>query len=109
MAFYIKGGFTTLSASGSGSIRLRIGVDGEITQFLVNSTGRVQITNIEVSGEKDFFDGTMEIEQFKEYGNVYHIPEPIPIKKGDDIVFSLTDISGASNDVYIGVEIRKAE
>jgi len=95
----------TLSANTSTSLRIRIPVDGVITQFLTNSTGRVAINNIEISGVADFFEGIMELAQFKEYGNVYHLPEPIAVTKGSDLVITLTDISGATNAVYFAIHI----
>ena len=107
MVDFWQGNNTTLSASGSGTIRIRVSVDGEITQFLVNSTGRVQITDIEVMGYEDIFDGTFELEQFKKDGNTYDLPETIPVTRGTDVVISVTDISGASNDVYFGLHITK--
>lgn len=107
MTIYIHGGTTSLSANGSGQISLRVTVDGEIIQFLVNSTGRCKITNMELEGYEDFFEGSIEIAQLKKDGNVYDLPDPIPVTKGSYFTVSLTDISGSSNDVYFALVIRK--
>ena len=105
MPFMLCGVNTTLTASGSGTIRIRPPVGGRINRIMVNSTGRAKITNFEVTGVKDFWEGEIEIEQLKEYGNVFHLTEPIEFTKGSDINISLTDLSGSSNAVYIAVEI----
>lgn len=106
MAFILIGDDVTLSASGTGTIRLRTPTSGKITKFLVNSTGRAKITNIEISGVKDFFNGELEIEQLKEYGNTYHLPEPLDFPSGSDLIVNLTDLSGASNTVFFAVEVK---
>jgi len=108
MPFMFLGGTTTLSADSSGTIRLRIPVNGTIDQFLVKSSGRVKVTDLELSGYEDIFDGTMELDQFKKDGNTYDLPEPIPVTRGQDLVISLTDISGSTNVVAFAVRIKKA-
>lgn len=107
MSIYFLGGTTTLSSSGTDTIRLRIPCDGEIIAFLVNSTGRCKITNMEISGYGDFFEGSLEITQLKVDGSKYVLEEPIPVEKGQDFVISLEDISGASNTVYFACVIRR--
>jgi len=108
MVNYFEGGSASLGADGSGSIRIRASVDGEVTQILVNGTGRCEITDIDISGYEDIFDGVVELVQLQREGSVYDLPETIPISKGTDVVFSLTDISGAANDVYIALRLVKA-
>ena len=105
MPLYLLGGTTTLSASGTDTIRLRIPISGRIVAFHVNSTGRCKITNMELSGYRDFFEGSWELDQFKVRGNRYELDEPIPVEKGQDLLISLEDISGSSNTVYFGVVI----
>ena len=107
MANFWHGGSVSLSASGSGEISLRMAVDGDITQFLVNSTGRAKITNIDVQGYQDVWKGSIEVDQFKQYGNVYDLPEVIPVTSGSTVTISLTDLSGATNVVYFGLHIKK--
>jgi len=106
MAIEFVGGSVSLSAGGSGDITLAFARDGEILAIMVNSTGRCQITKIEQEGVQVYTTGVMELDHFKRYGNVYDLPEPISYKANAKLVFSLKDISGATNDVYITVVIR---
>jgi len=108
MVNFWQGESVTLSANASGTIRIRVATDGEVTQFFVYSTGRARIDDIEFTGYEDIFDGEMEIDHFKMHGNVYPLPEPIPVKSGMDIVISLTDLSGATNRVSWAIRITKA-
>jgi len=105
MPSFWQGGNITLPAYGSGTLRLRIAVDGIITQFMINNTGRCAITNMEIAGVADFFEGIMELDQFKQHGNIYTLPEPIAVTRGSDLVVSLMDISGSTNIVYFAVHI----
>jgi len=106
MAVEFVSGTVTLSAGASGSITLKFPRSGDIIEFMVYSTGRVEITRIEQEGVADYLTGVMELDHFKKLGNVYPLPEPIPYTKGTAFTFSLKDISGASNVVYIGLVIK---
>jgi len=108
MVNYWQGGNVTLDANSTGSIRLRIGVNGEITHFFVYSDGLCEVQDIELSGYEDIFEGVMVLRHFRERGYVYTLPEPIPVTKGQDFVISLKDLSGSSNKVYFAVLIKKA-
>jgi len=107
MAIYIHGESVSLSAGGSGSIKIRVTIAGDIIQWLVNSSGRAKITDMELEGYEDFFAGAIEIDHLKYRGNVYDIPDPIPVTPGSYFTVNLTDISGAANDVYFALVIRK--
>jgi len=108
MVNFWQGETVSLAAGGVGTIRIRIAVNGTITHFLVNSTGRAKITDMQISGYEDFFEGTLELDQFKERGNVYELPDPIEVTRGSDLTVDLEDISGAANAVYFAVRITKA-
>jgi len=82
-------------------------VDGEILAFLVDSDGRAEITNMEISGFEDFFEGTLSINHLKGNAFRYELKEPIPIRRGQDFVVMLKDVSGAENKIYFALEIRK--
>lgn len=96
-----------MSANSTGNITIRIAVDGEIRAFLVESTGDAEITNMELSGFEDFFEGTLHINHLKGNTKRYELFDPIPVKRGQDFVVALKDISGSSNTVYFALEIRK--
>jgi len=100
------GGSVSLSAGASGDITLAFARDGQIIQFLVFSTGRCQITKIEQEGVDVYTTGVLELDHFKKHGNVYDLPEPIAYKANAKFVFSLKDISGATNVVYIALVIK---
>ncbi|MCS7369071.1 MAG: hypothetical protein NDF57_05115 [archaeon GBS-70-058] len=108
MPVFLMGGSVTLSANTSGELKLRAKISGTITGIFVNSSGRCEISNIEIGGYRDIFEGAMEVDQLKVYGNYYPLKEPIPITVGQDIIFALKDISGASNTVYIALEVVTA-
>jgi len=100
------GGSASLAAGASGDITLAFARDGDIIQFLVFSTGRCQITKIEQEGVDVYTTGVIEVDQLKKHGNVYDLPEPIGYKANAKFVFSLKDISGAANVVYIAFVIK---
>jgi len=97
------GGTVTLSAGASGDIVLVYARDANIVEFLVNSTGRCEVTKIEQEGVDVYTTGTLELDQLKKQGNVYVLPEALTYKANAKLVFSLRDISGASNTVYVCV------
>jgi len=100
------GGSVSLSAGATGEIVLTFARDGQIIQFFVFSTGRCQITKIEQEGVDVYTTGVLELDHFKKLGNVYDLPEPIGYKANAKFVFSLKDISGAANTVYIAFVIK---
>jgi hypothetical protein len=106
MAIEWVGGTVSLTANGTGSITLEYPRDGEIVQILVNSTDRCKITKIEQEGVDVYTTGVLELDQLKMRGNIYELPEPIAYRANARLVFSLEDISGAANVVYIAVCIR---
>jgi len=95
------GGTVTLSAGGTGDVVLVYARDTNIVEFLVNSTGRCEITKIEQEGVEVYTTGVLELDQLKKQGNVYVLPEAIGYRANAKLVFSLRDISGASNTVYV--------
>jgi len=105
MPLFIVGGSISLAAGASGVLDFKSPVDGTITKISVSSTGRAEITDMEVTGQPDFFDGKAELESFKQQGNIYLVEPPLPIGKGDSVVISLKDSSGAANDIYVVVHI----
>jgi len=100
------GGSVSLAAGASGEIVLAFARDGDIIQFLVFSTGRCQITKIEQEGVDVYTTGIIELDHLRKHGNVYDLPEPIGYKANAKFVFSLKDISGATNVVYIAFVIK---
>jgi len=104
MPVFFLGGAVTLAAGATAELKLRIKVEGVITGIFVNSTGRCEISNIELGGYRDIFEGAMELEHFKVYGNYYPLKEPIPVTAGQDVIFAVKDLSGATNVVYIALE-----
>jgi len=100
----IKGGKVTLSANASDILEFETDVDVSVLQVAVASTGAFEITRIEKFGDKDeALDGVLHSEQLKQYGNFWLPPEPVPFRVGRKIIFYVTDISGATNTVYIGL------
>jgi len=95
------GGTVTLSAGGTGDVILTYARDANIVEFLVNSTGRCEVTRIEQEGVDVYTTGVLELDQLKKQGNVYTLPEAISYRANAKLVFSLRDISGASNTVYV--------
>jgi hypothetical protein len=100
MPIEFVGGSVSLTANGSGDIKLSFARDGKIVQFLVNSTGRCEIVKIEQEGVEVYTTGTLEIAQFKEHGNTYKLPEALEYKSGQSFIVSLKDLSGSANLVY---------
>jgi len=96
------GGYVSIAANASDKIKLTPPVDYTCNRIIVYSTGRCRIDKIEIEGQPPFLDGSVELDQIKREGNGYDLPEPLVIAKGKPIEFSLTDISGASNLVFIG-------
>jgi len=108
MPIYFLGGSIDLAANGSGELKLRAPIPLTVTGIFVNSTGRCEITNIDIPGLKDVFEGSMEVDHFKVYGNYYPLKEPVAIGGGQYVVFALKDISGAANKIYIALECTVA-
>lgn len=106
MANFFIGGKTTLDANSTGEIRIRIPVSGRVTHIHIYNDGLCEVTNVEVAGKPDIFDGVAVLDQFKERGNIYELKEPLSVENGTDIVFSLKDLSGASNKVYIMLRLE---
>lgn len=109
MAMELVGGSVSLAANGSGKIQVEYARDGQIVEFLVNSTGRAEISSIEQEAVEDYVTGTIELDALKKKGNVYELPVPIEYKSGSKLTVSLTDLSGAANDVYFAFLIKYGE
>ena len=103
MPLKLLGGAVTISAGETGEIKLEAKSDFTVSQLLSNSTGRCEVTKIDIPEVLPILDGVIELAQLRQYGNVYILPESILIKKGSIVVISLRDISGASNLVYIAL------
>jgi len=106
MGVEFVGGKVSIAANGTGSISLRYDRDANIIQFLINSTGRCEIQEIELQGVERYLTGVIEVDQLKMHGNVYPLPEPIKYPRGTLLTISLADISGATNLVYFGVVMK---
>jgi len=106
MSLIFIGGTATLSAGGTGEIKLTPVKDVTLWEFMVYSTGRCEITDIEMVGVANLLDGVMELDNLKKYGNVFPLPKPIDWKKGVTLRFALKDISGATNTVYICCKVE---
>jgi len=104
MAVKLIGDTVTISAGGSDTITLTPDVDVSVTAILLNKTGRCKITRIEFPTPVELLKGSLEIDQLGRDSGRYQFPEAVPVGKGQDCVFHLTDISGATNVVYIAIE-----
>jgi len=104
MTVKIIGDTVTISAGASDTISLTPDTDISITKILWNSSGRCKVTRIEFPvGVHELLKGSIELDQLAKDSHVFELPEAIEVKAGLDVVFHLTDISGASNVVYIAM------
>jgi len=104
MTVKLIGNTVTLSAGASDTIILTPDVDVRVVSILWNSTGRCKVTRIEFPvGVHELLKGSIELDQLNKDSHVFKLPEEIPVGAGSDVVFHLTDISGASNVVYIAL------
>jgi len=104
MAIKLIGDTVTLSAGASDTITLTPDTDVTCKAIIWNTTGRCKITRIEFPTPTELVKGSLELHQLQRDSGVYKLPEDVPIGKGQDCVFHITDISGASNVVYIALE-----
>jgi len=103
MAIQLIGNPVTLPANASDTITLRPDTDVTCKAIIWNTTGRCKVTRIEFPAPTELLKGSLELYQLQRDSGVYKLPEDVPIGKGQDCVFHLTDISGASNVVYIAL------
>jgi len=106
MGLEFVGGTVSLTAGGTDTIVLKFPRTADMIGFLVYSTGRVEITSLELEGVEDYLTGTIELDQLKREGNYFELPEPIPYPKGTKFAIGLKDISGATNVVYFAVLMK---
>jgi len=104
MPVKLIGDTVTLSANASDTISLTPDVDVTCTAILWNATGRCKVTRIEFPTPVELLKGSIELDQLQRDSGVYKLPEATAIGSKQDVVFHLTDISGASNIVYIALE-----
>jgi len=104
MPIKIVGDTVTLSANASDKISLRSDITVTTRAILWNSTGRCQITRIEFPVGTELLKGSIELDQLNKETHRFELPETVEIAKGVEVIFHLTDISGASNVVYIALE-----
>jgi len=103
MPVYILADKVSLTAGGTGEIILVPDVDIRFNLISITSTGRVEVNHIEIIGVRTLLKGKTEANAFHREGNVMILPEPVTLSKGSELKFSLLDISGATNDVYITI------
>jgi len=104
MTIKLIGDTVSLSAGASDTITLTPDVDVRVKAILWNSTGRCKVTRIEFPvGVHELLKGSIELDQLNKSTHIFELPEEVPIKGGVDVIFHLTDISGATNDVYIAL------
>jgi len=102
MKIEFVGNYTTLSASSTGTLKVKYDKPGRIRQIMFYSEGAVRITNFYIEGGEDILTGTMRGLHFWESaGYVYNLPVPIEYSGNAYIVLELTDLSGASNEVAV--------
>lgn len=106
MPYYLVGGNITLAGGVSGKLSIKVPVDGAIVKIGIGSTGRVKITDMEITGQPDFFDGVVDSLSLKEHEGTIELADVLPIKRDQSFVITLTDLSGATNDVYIALHIK---
>jgi len=99
------GGRVSLAAGASDSITLKYERDCKIHKISFVNTGRARIDAIEIVGVRVLTTGIMEVDNFKQQGNILPVIEPIDWPKGIDLVFRLTDLSGATNDISVMLEV----
>jgi len=104
MPIKLIGDTVTLSAGASDIITLRSDVDVSATAILWNSTGRCRVTRIEFPAGVELLKGSLELDQLNRDSRRYILPEAVSLSAGVEVRFHLTDISGASNVVYIALE-----
>ncbi len=98
------GDSVTLSGGTSGTLRLRTERPALVVALGFSNTGRCNITKIEQVEIEIYLSGAIEVDNLVTEGMIYRLAEPWHWQKGIDLVFSLTDISGASNEVTLLVE-----
>jgi len=104
MTVKIIGNTVSLSAGGSDTITLTPDVDVRAIAILWNATGRCKVTRIEFPvGVHELLKGSVELDQLDKDSHRFTLPEEVALTKGTDVVFHLTDISGAANEVYIAI------
>jgi len=104
MTIKIIGDTVSLSAGASDTITLTPDVDVRVVAILWNATGRCKVARIEFPvGVHELLKGSIELDALDKDSHRFTLPEEVPITKGADVVFHLTDISGATNDVYIAL------
>jgi len=104
MTIKLIGNTVSLGAGASDTITLTPDVDVRVKAILWNSTGRCKVTRIEFPvGVHELLKGSIELDQLNRDSHRFTLPEEVPIKAGSDVVFHLTDISGATNVVYIAL------
>jgi len=74
---------------------------------LQGSTGRFEVSKIENEAGESYLAGVVDSEGLKALLNNW-LKEEKTIPRGRKIIFSLRDLSGAANDVYIGFYGRRA-
>jgi len=104
MTVKLIGNTVTLGAGASDTITLTPDVDVRVVSTLWHSTGRCKVTRIEFPvGVHELLKGSIELNQLNNSTHIFKLPEEIPLTAGSDVIFHLTDISGASNVVYIAL------
>jgi len=104
MPIKLIGDTVTLSAGASDIITLRSDIDVSAKAILWNSSGRCKITRLEFPAGVELLKGSLELEQLNKDSHRYVLPEAISLSAGVEVRFHLTDISGASNVVYVALE-----
>jgi len=104
MVVKLVGDSVELAANASDSIILEFERAYSVRKFRFKSTGRVNVTRIEHVGVHEVLTGTVELDSLITRGQEWELPEEIAVDRGHKIVWSLKDISGATNRVNIAAE-----
>jgi len=93
----------TLPAGGSSDLKLEFPTGFAVTlhRLLVNSTGRFRIDRVVDKAGNSYLSRVLDSGQLAQVARD-PLPPGITVAAGEILVFTLTDLSGASNLIFLG-------
>jgi len=101
--FYVIADTTTLAAGETKTLKL-IGTEGKkitIDRLVLFASGSARVDEITDKFEEKYLRGTFRIDEWESYVGARELIEKLVIIGDNEIYFKVTDLSGATNTVYI--------